>query len=291
MTRQEWLEWRKGGIGGSDVPIILGVSPWKTIEELYQEKISDYIIDTPPNFAQERGIRMEPRIRSLYEMHSGESFKPGLKKMEELPYMLVSLDGESDCKTKILEIKVSGKEDWHLTKQKQIIPKKYYPQIQHALFVSQAKVCLYLSYLWTKEEERILDINNLAVVEVFPDIEFQKKSLEACSHFWNENVLKKISPTQPKQDHSELCVQNITEWKYLQMQITELEKRQEFLRNEIINFISGTGECMAVCNGVQISQVRRAGNVDYSKIDILKTIDLEQYRKPESVYWKLEINK
>ena len=35
---EEWLDWRKKGIGSSDAPIIMGVSPWKTPFELWEEK-------------------------------------------------------------------------------------------------------------------------------------------------------------------------------------------------------------------------------------------------------------
>ena len=34
----EWHKWRMGGIGSSDAPVVMGVSPYKTIEQLYLEK-------------------------------------------------------------------------------------------------------------------------------------------------------------------------------------------------------------------------------------------------------------
>lgn len=39
-NRTAWLLARKQGIGGSDVAAILGVSPWKTILDIYNDKIS-----------------------------------------------------------------------------------------------------------------------------------------------------------------------------------------------------------------------------------------------------------
>ena len=38
MTREEWLEARKNGIGGSDAATILGLNPYKTTIELWEEK-------------------------------------------------------------------------------------------------------------------------------------------------------------------------------------------------------------------------------------------------------------
>ena len=38
MTREDWLEERKKGIGGSDAATILGLNPYKTTIELWEEK-------------------------------------------------------------------------------------------------------------------------------------------------------------------------------------------------------------------------------------------------------------
>ena len=35
----EWYELRKSGIGGSDAAAILGLSPWKTNVDLWEEKV------------------------------------------------------------------------------------------------------------------------------------------------------------------------------------------------------------------------------------------------------------
>ena len=39
LTEDEWLSWRKKGIGGSDVASALGLSPYRTARELYYDKI------------------------------------------------------------------------------------------------------------------------------------------------------------------------------------------------------------------------------------------------------------
>ena len=35
LTREEWLDYRRLGIGGSDVAAIMGISPFATIKALY----------------------------------------------------------------------------------------------------------------------------------------------------------------------------------------------------------------------------------------------------------------
>lgn len=40
LSRSEWLEYRKHGIGASDLPVLMEVSEYKSVLALYQEKCS-----------------------------------------------------------------------------------------------------------------------------------------------------------------------------------------------------------------------------------------------------------
>ncbi len=39
LTREEWLDWRRRGIGGSDVSAIMGISPFRTARDIYYDKL------------------------------------------------------------------------------------------------------------------------------------------------------------------------------------------------------------------------------------------------------------
>ena len=39
LTEKDWLDYRRKGIGGSDVAAIMGVSPFATIRDLYNDKV------------------------------------------------------------------------------------------------------------------------------------------------------------------------------------------------------------------------------------------------------------
>ena len=39
LSEAEWLAWRRKGIGGSDAAAILGISPWRTARDLYDDKL------------------------------------------------------------------------------------------------------------------------------------------------------------------------------------------------------------------------------------------------------------
>ena len=38
LSREDWLSYRRLGIGGSDVAAIMGISPFATIRDLYNDK-------------------------------------------------------------------------------------------------------------------------------------------------------------------------------------------------------------------------------------------------------------
>ena len=37
LSNEEWLSYRRRGIGGSDAAAILGISPWRTARDLYYD--------------------------------------------------------------------------------------------------------------------------------------------------------------------------------------------------------------------------------------------------------------
>ncbi len=68
-SRDEWLRARK--IGGSDVAAILGVSPYRSGWDVYERLVLGVPDQFEPSEAQLRGIRLEPRILSMYASESG----------------------------------------------------------------------------------------------------------------------------------------------------------------------------------------------------------------------------
>lgn len=82
MDRAEWLKCRAHGpdgsipvtIGGSDVSVILGVNPWKTPLQLWEEKCGFIEPDDSANAHQkEMGRMMEPIIAHFYGVVTGNT--------------------------------------------------------------------------------------------------------------------------------------------------------------------------------------------------------------------------
>ena len=60
-----WLAWRRGGVGASDAPAIMGVSPWMDLDTLWLDKTGRRRGGFS-NHAMRRGQRLEPEARALY---------------------------------------------------------------------------------------------------------------------------------------------------------------------------------------------------------------------------------
>lgn len=141
----DWLRMRTYGIGGSDASAIVGLNPYKSNTELFEEKtgriMPEDISDKPYVIY---GTKAEPFIRELfaldypqYEVSHNEN---RILRSKKYPFMQASLDGElvdENGRNGVLEIKTSNilqsmqREKWNNR-----IPDNYYIQVLHYLLVT-----------------------------------------------------------------------------------------------------------------------------------------------------------
>lgn len=186
----DWEKWRRQGIGASDAPIIMGVSPWTTRKQLWEQKLGI----SPPfkgNWATERGNRLEPVARAAYELEFARDMPPRLVEHKDHPWMRASLDGFNEIDNIVLEIKIPGKKS-HECAKKGKIPDCYYAQVQHQLFVTGAKEAHYYSYYNTAPKDCPEVWEGVNVVTTI-DEEYCKKLFELEKEFW-ECVQSKTPP-------------------------------------------------------------------------------------------------
>jgi putative phage-type endonuclease len=289
----EWLEMRKTHIMASDAPVIMGMSPWSTPLQLWEEKLG---LKEPfsGNFATQRGTELEPLALEAYNNHTGNGASPCVVFSEETPWMGASLDGLSKCGKIVVEIKCPGKKNHNLAAFGKI-PPEYFAQLQHQLYTSGNNMLHYFSY---SEESCYL-------IEVLRDEVFIKKMLEAEKKFWD--MLNNFeSPEMMKDDIKKKFVQvSCAEWSEiseevkvilvekkalkeqessLKSQLKHLEAREAKLKAILVAISKGEN---AEGNGIKLELTSRKGLVDYSIIPELEGVDLEKYRKPSSESWKV----
>lgn len=146
-NRAEWLEARKDGLGASDASSVLGISPWKTNVQLWEEKtglvVPEDIVDNP--FVK-YGNDAEPLLRQFFALDHPEyrvSFTPyKIIKNAELPFITCTPDGELEeiatGRRGGLEIKtteIQSSTGWLRWKGR--IPDEYYAQVCQQMLAAE----------------------------------------------------------------------------------------------------------------------------------------------------------
>lgn len=179
----EWLEWRKKGIGSSDISAIMGVSPYSTPYMVWSEKVG-LTQGFAGNFVTLRGNELEDRARKRYELISMDDMPPACAVHPKYDILRVSLDGLRADNKKILEIKVPGR-DAHNNALSGKVPPYYVPQVQLQLLVTGADLCDYFSFQHVTSTH--------ALVQVEPNLEIQAQIVIVAMKFW-ELVVNKTPP-------------------------------------------------------------------------------------------------
>lgn len=195
MTREEWLQWRKEGIGGSDVSIICGINKYKSALELWMEK-RGYKESEEAGESAYWGNTLEPIIRDEFTNRTNlevDTIKLMLKH-PEYDFMLANVDGivnDNEGKKCIFEAKTASAykiEQW----KDDEIPEEYMLQIQHYMAV--------LGYERTYIAV-LIGGNTFKYKAVDRDEELINMIIELEKNFW-ECVVNDIPPNV---DGSESC--------------------------------------------------------------------------------------
>jgi putative phage-type endonuclease len=137
----EWKQWRLGGFGASDIPVLMGEA-FRSIKKLLEEKNGfggDY-----QNPAMIEGKMLEPVARHEYSKKVGFDVDPICLQHKDYFWARASLDGITTNRNKVVEIKC-GESAYKKARQGEI-PKYYYGQLQHILFVTGLDVIDYWCY-------------------------------------------------------------------------------------------------------------------------------------------------
>lgn len=136
-NREEWLAYRRGGIGASDAAILLGISKWSSPELLLKDKRGLIPLDdSPPNEAAEIGSLMEPVITTLYERRTGRKVvkEQVCVTHPDYPIIRATLDAIDDA-GQACEWKSTSPLGWG-TPGSEEIPAYYRAQAVHQLLAS-----------------------------------------------------------------------------------------------------------------------------------------------------------
>ena len=271
----EWLAFREDKIGASSAPIIMGVSPWMTPFQLYEQMLGV----TPPtqeNEAMRRGKALEEEARQKFIQQTGIAVKPAVAVHDKFSWLMASFDGLCEDNRVIVEIKCPGKED-HETALSGKVPEKYYPQLQHQLAVCGYEKAYYFSYNERSSALVTVDRNDDYIVELMKE----EMAFLKCLHTF----------TPPKLTDRDYIIREDVAWRDLANELLALQKQKEVLEDREAAIkaelqVMAQGKNTKGC-GIALQKIVRKGNVDYSAIPELKGVDVEKYRKAASEIWQV----
>ena len=158
-SREDWLENRKPGLGGSEIAAVIGCNPYMDNVTLWEQKTGrrerEDISDKP--FVQ-YGTQAEMHLRGLFRLdfpeYSVEYVDHNSWTNSKYPWAKASLDGwlrDQDGRLGVLEIKTTNilqsmqKEKW-----RDRIPDNYYCQCLFYMAVVEAEFCILKAQLKTE---------------------------------------------------------------------------------------------------------------------------------------------
>ncbi len=187
---QEQLEARKTGIGGSDVAVILGLSPYKTPYELFLEKTGQIESENfDQNDAVNFGNIIEDTVGEFYSHKTGFKLRNKFQTIRHKKYdwLVANIDKKIEGKKKGLEIKNVGFHASHAWGKSGTdeVAEYYFPQPMHYMLVLDYPEWDVAAYFGGAD---------LRIYNLERDKEFDELIIDSTHDFWHNNVLKQTPP-------------------------------------------------------------------------------------------------
>jgi putative phage-type endonuclease len=236
---KEWLDWRRQGIGASEMAAVLGKCPYKTAYQLWCEKTATPTEKDEQNAdLMARGHAVEAQTRAAFEFSSGLDFPPALFEHPTMPFLRASLDGWNEETRQPIEIKMVGTE-----KLTTPIPEHHLIQVQTQMLVTGSDSLFYV---------RSTDGINIHAETIHADEELQRRIAVAATLFW-EMVEAKVPPQYEGRDwvpvDDSVLAAALRQLQGLKGKVRDAARGQVF---------AGMAHRRVVCQGIKVdSETRR----------------------------------
>jgi len=303
---KEWLQWRSQGITATDIPVILGLSPYKTIWRLWAEKIG---LINPPDLSKNpnirRGVRLEDEIRKIAEKRYNDILFPICGEYIAWDVLRASFDG-LDLDNKPYEFKAPSDSvfDEVCATGNDLydeVGKIGSDSISYKMYECQTQVQCLVS---GNREGRLIFYKETGEDMDFPIIltrEREEEILLAAKTFWEHVVTKTPPKIDPEKD---LFIPETTNqiflwesysdsWRTQHQRIKDLEKELTGLKEDQKEVQGELAKEMgtfkhADSSGVKVSLFTKQGHIDYKRFLSEQypnqdfSVELEKYRKAPS---------
>ena len=185
LPHEEWLKWRKMGVGGSDAGAVCGLNPYRTALEVYLDKTTGSL-DLSDNEAMRQGREFEDYVAKRFMEATGKKARRAnfMYYDEKNPFMLADVDRMVVGENAGLECKTASPylaERWKDGK----IPMHYQIQCHHYMSVCNADAWYIAVLIYGKE---------FKYQKIERDEKIQSDLIQIEKDFWEGHVLKHKMP-------------------------------------------------------------------------------------------------
>ena len=193
LDREEWLRYRKRGLGGSDAGAVCGLNPYRTAMQVYDDKTTDATEETD-NEAMRQGRELEDYVARRFMEAAGKKVRRAnfMYYDEENPFMLADVDRMIVGENAGLECKTASPYLADRWKNGEI-PVSYQIQCYHYMSVCNADAWYIAVVIFGREFKYYRIERDEEVISDLRQIE---------RNFWESHILKRILP---EPDGSELA--------------------------------------------------------------------------------------
>lgn len=189
LTREQWLKLRRKGIGGSDASVVMGKNPWRSIQQLWEDKTGKTPVQENSNEYTYWGNVMEGIIRKEFMNRTGLKVRQKHFMMfhPQFQFMFADVDGivtderGEKCIFEAKTVSQYREEEWRDGK----IPVEYMMQVQHYLAVCGMQKA-YIAAL--------IGGNHFIYHTILRDEGMIAELVHAEKQFWDYNVKCDIRP-------------------------------------------------------------------------------------------------
>lgn len=272
----EWLELRKKSITATDIATIMGVNPYKTPYQLWQEKLGLKESDAE-NDAMRRGKSLEPIALESFCILKRQDYKSAVVVDDVYTWAMASLDGYSQTTGRICEIKCMGKAN-HEEAMNGIVKPLYMYQMHWQMFVTELFECDY--FVYSEDSHNIISVkrDQHLINQMIPAAE---KFLECLDTLTPPALTDRDYVDRSDDPYLE---ELFNAYQFSNSQLKELEKQCASYKDAIVKYC---GDQSTLCNLGKITKVTTKGRVQYDNIPELEGVDLERYRGKEIVSYRI----
>ena len=283
----EWMSLRKNKVGASDAPDIMNKSGYEgTPYKKWREKVFGEEKQDSPQMRIGRSF--EPIALDWYmEKNPGTRFLPIVGESKQNPWQIASLDGFNESMDYHVEVKTTTNAESFSSWSRGEIPEHFNIQLQHQMGVFGYEYCdlvfCLVSSMYDEDPEfhvKTVDFDERLYEEIF----------EAEDEFYHEYMLGLEAPPLTNKDvrfrNDSAWAEHADQVAIAEAKIKELEEIRDKGKKALIELADGMP---TEGFGVRVVPVVRQGGIDYKAIPEIRTVDLDQYRKPPVEYWRVSV--